>query len=97
MQEESNRKAISKEIFNVPRGGNDLNRFHKIIGGLFFIINFCFIWVSTKIAEIIVELSRLDESKGHMITEAEEFMLFLVISIPMFLIQFFSYFSFLFI
>jgi hypothetical protein len=68
--------------------GNALNRFHKIIGGLFFIINFSFIWVSTKIAEIIVALSRLDESKGYMITEAEEFILFLVISIPMLVIQF---------
>jgi len=57
-------------------------------GVIIFIINFCFIWVSTKIAEIFVGLSRLDESKGYMITEAEEFMLFLVISIPMLLIQF---------
>ncbi len=65
-----------------------MNKFRKTIGVLFFIINFCFIWVSTKIAEIIVALSRLDESKGYIITEAEEFMLFLVISIPMFLIQF---------
>lgn len=65
-----------------------MNRFHKLTGLLFFMINFCFLWVSTKIAEIIVALSRLDESKGYMITEAEEFMLFLVISISMLLIQF---------
>jgi len=65
-----------------------LNRFHKKIGVLFFIVNFCFIWVSTIIAEIVVSLSRLDESKGYMLTEAEEFVLFLVISIPMLLIQF---------
>lgn len=64
-----------------------MNRFHKITGFLFFGINLCFIWVSTKIAEIVVALSRLDESKGYMLTEAEEFMLFLVISIPMLLIQ----------
>lgn len=65
-----------------------MNRFHKIIGILFFIVNFCLIWVSTIIAEIVVQLSRLDESKGYMLTEAEEFMLFLIISIPMLLIQF---------
>lgn len=65
-----------------------MNRFHKTIGFLFFVINLCFIWVSTKIAEIVVALSRMDESKGYMLTEAEEFVLFLVISIPMLLIQF---------
>ncbi len=69
------------------KGGNALSSFHKIIGILFFIINFCFLWVSTKTAEIFVTLSRLDESKGYMLTEAEEFMIFLVISIPMLLIQ----------
>jgi hypothetical protein len=65
-----------------------LNRFHKIIGILFFIVNFCLIWVSTIIAEIVVSLSRLDESKGYMLTEVEEFKLLLAISIPMLLIQF---------
>ncbi|WP_053367987.1 hypothetical protein [Bacillus sp. FJAT-27245] len=66
-----------------------MNGFHKIIGVIFFIINFCFILVSTKIAEMIVALSRLDESKGYMITEAEEFKLFLFMGIPMLVIQFF--------
>lgn len=70
------------------RGDNALNKFHKIIGGLFFIVNFCLIWVSIIIAEIVVSLSRLDESKWCMLTEVEEFKLFLVISIPMLLIQF---------
>lgn len=65
-----------------------MNRFRKIIGILFLIVNFCLIWVSTIIAEIVVQLSRLDESKGYMLTEAEEFMLFFIISIPMLLIQF---------
>lgn len=65
-----------------------MNRFRKIIGVLFFIVNFCLIWASTIIAEIVVSISRLDESIGYMLTEVEEFTLFLTISIPMFLIQF---------
>lgn len=64
-----------------------LNRFHKITGVLFFLINFCFIWISTKIAEFITVISRLDESKGYMISEAEERKLFLFFSIPMLLMQ----------
>lgn len=65
-----------------------MNRFHKVIGVLFFIVNFCLICTSTIIAFIVVSISRLDESKGYMITEAEEFMFFLAISITMLLIQF---------
>ena len=65
-----------------------MNRFQKIIGVLLFLVNFCFIWVSAKIAEIVVRISRLDESKGYMITEAEERMWFLVFSISMLLVQF---------
>ena len=65
-----------------------MNRFHKLIGILFFIVNVCLICVSTIIAYIVVSISRLDESKGYMITEAEETKFFVAISILMLLIQF---------
>lgn len=80
-------KGFQNEIFNVLKGGIALNIFRNKIWVLFFVINFALIWVSIKIADFIVALSRLDESKGYMITEVEEFKLFLVFSIPMLVIQ----------
>lgn len=64
-----------------------LNKFHKIIAVLFFIVNFCLIWVATIISEFVVTLERLSELNGYMLTEEQEVMFFLAISIPMFLIQ----------
>lgn len=64
-----------------------MSRFHKIIGILLFLINFGLIWVISKIAEFFVTLMRLDESNGYMLTDEQERMYFLLISIPMFLIQ----------
>lgn len=64
-----------------------MSRFPKTTGLLLLVLNFCFIWVSIKISYIFIALSRLDESKGYMLTEEEEFNLFLVISIPISLTQ----------
>ncbi|MDW0115018.1 hypothetical protein QT711_17800 [Sporosarcina saromensis] len=36
---------------------------------LFLLVNFCLIWVSTKIAYFVVGVSRLDERKGYEITD----------------------------
>lgn len=64
-----------------------MSRFHKIIGCLFFLVNFGLIWVISKVSEIFVTLMRLDESNGYMLTDEQERMYFLIISIPMLLIQ----------
>lgn len=75
------------EIVNIAKECNSLSRFHKIIGGSIFVVNFCLIWVVSEISEFFVMLMRLDESNGYMLTDEQEVMYFLAISIPMFCIQ----------
>ncbi len=72
---------------NVAKEYNALNKIHKIISVIFFIVNYCLIWVATFISEIVVSLGRLSELNGYMLTEKQEVMFFGAISISMFLIQ----------
>lgn len=80
-------RGFQNEMVSVVMECKALNKFHKIIAVIFFIVNFCFIWVATIISEFVVTLERLSELNGYMLTEEQEVMFFLAISIPMFLIQ----------
>ncbi|WP_408641597.1 DUF2268 domain-containing putative Zn-dependent protease [Solibacillus palustris] len=83
-----------KESFTLE-GGSTLNKFPKIIGFLFLIINFCFVCVSLIISDFFVKLERLNELNGYMLTDKEEVTSFLIFSIPMFMLQvLFLYFIF---
>ena len=64
-----------------------MNKYPKIVVSLFFIINSSFVWVSLMISDLLVSLERLNELNGYMLTDDEEVVSFLMISIPMFLIQ----------
>lgn len=64
-----------------------MNKYPKVIIFLFFVINLIFVWVSLLISNLFVSLERLNEINGYMLTDEEEIVDFLILGIPMFLIQ----------